>query len=253
MNTTSIEINVLGPLQTRCGTGLAQLSGTKMRSILALLAYRAGDTVRRDELVEELALDRSTGDPVNALHANMTRLRKWIQFHSPDDRVLETVGSGYRLNIERSAVDAHRFATRVENALNLAPAAPSVVAAVLDDALALWRGDALLDVFDGPLLCSIADELHRLRAASREELVHAWIELGRHQKAIVNAKRFLVDDPLNERLHSALVVALRRIGRHAEAVESYQSAERILRDELGIPPSTGLRASLHDRATVMAP
>lgn len=236
-----IEIDLLGPLRARFGDVEATLGGAKTKSILAILAFRAGAPVRRDELVEELGLARSTGDPINALHANVVRLRKRLQAYSPNSELLETVNSGYRLNVDPSNVDAHRFTVHAQDALDLAPSAPHVVAAILDDALSLWHGSALQDVFDGPLLTSLADELHQLRSAAREELVYAWIELDRHQKAIVNCRRFIADDPLNERLHAALIISLSQMDRIAEAIEAYKSAEKTLRDELGVGPSAMLR------------
>ncbi|MGV9680323.1 AfsR/SARP family transcriptional regulator [Nocardia sp. NPDC003482] len=244
MTELEMEVSVLGPLRARFDGVEATLSGSKMRSVLAILAFRAGIPVRRDELVEELGLDRSTGDPINALHANMVRLRKWLQNYSPDHEVLETIDSGYRLNIDPSKVDAHTFTVQAQDALNLVPSTPHVVSAILDDALSLWRGDALSDVFGGPLLSALTDELHQLRSAAREELVYAWSELGRNQKVVLSARRFIADDPLNERLHAALITALRRMNRVAEAVEAYKNAERTLHEELGVPPSAMLRAAI---------
>lgn len=239
----AVDISVLGPLRARFGNVDVTLSGAKLTSILAVLALRADSEVRRDELIEELDLMRTTGDAINALHAHVARLRRWLQRHDGKSDLLETVNSGYRLNLDRSAVDAHRFVDLVERALNLAPATPSVVATILKDALSLWRGDALLDALDGPLVAAAADELHQWRAAARETLIDAWLSLDYHQKVVLNARKFIAEDPLNESLRARHIVALRRMGRYAEAVEAYKSAERVLSEELGVEPGTDLRAA----------
>lgn len=247
------EIGVLGPLRPRFGNVEPTLNGAKLRSILAVLALRAGTEVRRDELIEELDLMQTTGDAVNALHAHVARLRRWLRRHGGRADLLRTVGSGYRLDLGRGAVDAHRFVDLVERALDLAPATPSVVATILEDALALWRGDALLDAQDGPLVTAAADELHQWRAAARETLIDAWMSLEHNQKVVLNARRYIAEDPLNEPIRARHIVALRRMGRHAEAVEAYQRVERVLDEELGVGPGAELRAAAAETAEHRSP
>ncbi len=238
------DIGILGPLRPRFGNAEVTLSGVKLRSILAVLAFQADDEVRRDELIEELDLARTTGDAINALHAHVARLRRWLVANGARTDVLETVNSGYRLNIERNAVDAHRFVNLVERALNLAPGTPTVVAAILEDALSLWRGQALLDTLDGPLITTAADELHQWRSAARETLIDAWIALGNNQKVVLNARKFIAENPLNESIRTRHIIALRKMGRYAEAAEAYRDAERVFRDELGVRPGLELRSAI---------
>jgi DNA-binding SARP family transcriptional activator len=167
-------------------------------------------------------------------------------------QIEELDNSGYRLNLDQDAVDAHRFVSLVERALNLAPGAPSVVATILEDALSLWRGDALLDALEGPLVATAADELHQWRTAARETLIDAWLSLDDNQKVVLNARKFIAEDPLNESMRARHIIALQRMGRHAEAVDAYNSAERVLSQELGIKPGTELRAA-SDPATRFMP
>jgi SARP family transcriptional regulator, regulator of embCAB operon len=242
MNTT--EIGILGPLRSKIEGNEVELPGTKLRSIMAILAYRAGDTVASDVLVEELGLDQTSTNAANALQAHVSRLRRWLSAHNSAPNLLETTNSGYRLNLSRAQVDAHLFVDKAEHALALAPDAPSVVATMLEDALKLWRGDALIDVIDGPLVATIADELRFLRATAREVLLEAWRALDNHHKVIVNARTYVADDPLNERLWESQIVSLRRLGRHAQAVDCYNRAQKTLRDELGIQPGDRLRAAV---------
>ena len=242
-------LGILGPLRLKIGKIEAAPSGAKLRNILVVLAIRADNGVRRDELIDELGLIKTTGHAVNALHAHIARLRRWLARHGACD-LLETDHSGYRLTIDRSAVDAHRFADQVERALKLAPATPSVVAAMLEEALGLWRGDALLDALDGPMAAAAAAELHRLRDAARATILDAWISLDYNQKVILNARKFIAEDPLNEPIRTRHIVALQRMGRYAEAVESYKSAEQVLMEELGIEPGRELRQAAAEMGVV---
>ncbi|WP_067994601.1 AfsR/SARP family transcriptional regulator [Nocardia pseudobrasiliensis] len=241
MATTSISM--LGPVQIMMDGAEATLSGRKLRSIVAILAIRPREWMRRDELIEELQLSGTT-DAVNALHAHIARLRKWFGANKLPADLLESSASNYRLNIDRACVDAYRFSEQVEHALALGTSARSVVAAMLEDALNMWRGDALADVADGPLVAARADQLHQLRAVAREALLDSWIGLQNYQKVIVNSKTFIAADPFNERLWELLLIALKSSGRRAEAVEAFRNLRRILDAELGIAPSDRLRATL---------
>lgn len=249
-----IKLRILGPIQPVIDDAEVVLSGRKLRCILALLAIRTGDEVRRDELIEELNLLNSSTNAVNTLHAHMTRLRRWLHGHAGDtSALLESTPSGYRLLLGRSAIDAHRFVQHVEHATKLFPRAPSIVAAILEEALGLWRGDALLDVTDGPLAAAAADELHQTRSAAREMLLDVWATLGHDHRVIMSARRFIADDPLNERLRAQLIIALRHVGRHAEAAEAYRTSRHVLRTELGVPPSEELSAAYSSMLDRLSP
>ncbi|URN13538.1 helix-turn-helix domain-containing protein [Streptomyces radiopugnans] len=114
-----MSIGLLGPLRIEIGNSQAELSGAKLRDILAVLALRAGEGVRRDELIEELDLANTTRDSINAVHAHMRRLRRWLELNGVPAEVVETVESGYRLNVNRASVDAHRFSDLVQQGLSL--------------------------------------------------------------------------------------------------------------------------------------
>ncbi|MBF6330738.1 AfsR/SARP family transcriptional regulator [Nocardia transvalensis] len=237
------DISVLGPVRIVLDGVEVPLSGRKLRSIVAILAIRPGEWLRRDELIEELRLTE-TADAVNALHAHIARLRKWLGANRLPADLLESSASNYRLNLERGCIDAFRFTEQVDHALALGTSARSVVAAMLEDALGMWRGDALADISDGPLVAARADQLHQLRAVAREALLDSWIAVERYQKVIVHSKTFIAADPFNERLWELLLIALKRSGRRAEAVEAFRNLRNILDAELGIQPSDRLRAAL---------
>ncbi|MCG0062481.1 MULTISPECIES: AfsR/SARP family transcriptional regulator [Streptomyces] len=238
-----MSIGILGPLRIEVDDAEVELCGAKLRDILAVLALRAGEGIRRDELIEELNLANTTRDATNAVHAHIRRLRRWLETHGIPADAVETVDSGYRLNVDRASVDAHRFRDLVQRGLSLAPATPSVVAAILEEALALWRADALMDSRQGPLTTSAADELHQWRSTARDALLDAWLALGQDNKVILSAPRFIADDPLNESIRVRQLTALRRMGRYTEAVRAYHNAERVLFQELSVEPGPELRTA----------
>lgn len=248
-----VRINILGPLQILFDNAEATLNGVKLRNVLTILAFRANGEVLRDELIDELNLMETTSDAANALHAHMARLRRWFRKYGGSPDLLETVDSRYRLRVERAAVDAHRFVELAERAMSLAPGSPSVVASMLEDALSLWRGEALVDALDGPLGIAAADELNNWRAAARETLLDAWLSLGSNQQVIVNARKFIAENPLNESMYARYIHALCEMGRYAEAVEAYRNAAKVLHGELGVAPGAELRAAVAAVSTFESP
>ena len=67
-------------------------------------------------------------------------------------------------------------------------AEPAARAAALREALALWRGDALIDVAYESFAASEVNRLEELRLVAREELIDAELDLGAHDAARPRAR-----------------------------------------------------------------
>ena len=74
-----------------------------------------------------------------------------------------------------------------------------------------------------------------------EMRVDADLALGRHAALVAELDALAAEHPLRERLRGQLMLALYRSGRQAEALAAYQTARRVLVDELGIEPSAALQ------------
>jgi len=92
-----IEISVLGPIHVKINGVSYTISGNKLRSLIVILAMAGGDLIHRDELIEELGLEQSMTKNVNAVHAHITRLRKWLQITCGAPELLVSESNGYRL------------------------------------------------------------------------------------------------------------------------------------------------------------
>ena len=75
----------------------------------------------------------------------------------------------------------------------------------------------------------------------QEQRLRARIDLGRCGEAVAELRGLVTEHPLREELWAQLIVALRAAGRTADAVEAYESAERVLHEELGAEPGARLR------------
>ena len=119
---------------------------------------------------------------------------------------------------------------------------PAAAAAALREALGLWQGDPLADLaYEG----FAQPEIRRLEEARRsafEARVDADLALGRHAEIVPELEAALAAEPLRERLHAQLMLALYRSGRQSDALEAYRRAHRRLVEDVGVEPGPDLRA-----------
>ena len=111
----------------------------------------------------------------------------------------------------------------------------------LDEALDLWRGQALADVADEPFAITAGARLEEARLAAVEDRVDAHLALGHHVSLVGELEALTRSHPFRERLWGQLMVGLYRSGRQADALRAYQELRSMLGDELGLEPSPSLR------------
>jgi class 3 adenylate cyclase/tetratricopeptide (TPR) repeat protein len=228
-----LEVRLLGPLEAGVGRRSIELRRKKQRELLALLALRAGEVVSTDRLVDELWGESPPKAAVGSLQNLVSELRKVLP-----PNVLVTRAPGYVLELDRDAVDAHRFERLVREARD---APPEQRVTQLREALALWRGPALADVQLEHASADEAARLEELRLAAWEDRLGAELELGHHSQAIGELESFVSKHPLRERPIGLLMLALYRGGRQAAALDTFRQARESLVDELGINPSPELQ------------
>jgi predicted ATPase/DNA-binding SARP family transcriptional activator len=229
-----LEFRILGPLEAvRAGRAL-RLGGRKQRTLLAMLVLRAGEPVPPDVLIEALWPAYDSAAP-SRLQVYVSQLRKALGAAD----AIEMRPGGYALAVGPEAVDAFRFEHgAAAGRAALAAGEPERAAATLREALALWRGPALGDLPHEPF-AQAAARLAELRLAAVEDRLAADLELGRDVLAEVQA--LVAEHPLRERLRGAVMLALYRAGRQADALDSYLAAHWALVEELGVEPGPELR------------
>jgi tetratricopeptide (TPR) repeat protein len=83
--------------------------------------------------------------------------------------------------------------------------------------------------------------LAEMRLAAIEARIDADLHLSRHQEVIAELAALAAAEPLRERLHELLMLALYRSGQQAVALAAYRNVRRQLIDQVGIEPGPGLR------------
>ncbi|MGW8768538.1 ATP-binding protein [Streptomyces sp. NPDC055815] len=231
---------LLGPLTVADATGapIPVTGGPKVRALLARLLLDAGRTVPVERLVDGLYGDEPPAGAQGALQAQVSRLRRAL----PPGVGVEFSPAGYRLAVED--VDVLRFEALAREGARAGAAGDSGrAAALLREALGLWRGPALADVREAPFAAGQAARLDALRLDAVEEWVAAELSVGGDPAFLVRElERAVRDHPLRERLRGLQMRALGAAGRQAEALAVYAEVRTALAEELGADPSAELSA-----------
>ena len=166
-------------------------------------------------------------------------------------RVLTSAGSdgalvnrpgGYALLLDRCDLDAEVFedlVNRGQEAIGIGD--PARAAALLRDALALWRGEVLSDLGPPDFAETTVARLGELHVVAEESAMAAALELGQHREVVGRLHELVAAHPYHERLCGLLVLALYRSGRQVDALAAYAATKQRLGDELGIDPGPDLQ------------
>jgi DNA-binding SARP family transcriptional activator len=244
-----MQVRVLGPVEVRGDDGEAIVIGQrKVRELLVVLAL-AGGPVPSEELQSMLWVAADTHNMLSALTTTMNRLRKLL----PKERLVRDK-DGYRLVLdpERDYVDVREFRDLVAAARKVRESDAGKAANLYEKAMDLWRDPRLPDLPDTPLVTGWAVRLLTERRDAIEALVEVRMALGQHAEVALDLPEFLAEDPLNEHLWLAWLLALYRDGRKAAALQAYEEARTVLLTEVGAEPSPPLEG-MRNRIAANAP
>src|SRR4051794_24096158 len=190
----ALSIRLLGTLDADIDGQPIDLGGPRQGSVLALLLVARGEVVSVDRLIDDLWRGEPPPRAMGALQAYVSNLRRVLE---PDraprtpSQHLISAAPGYAVRFGGSAVDAWQFEDLVRAARDTA--SPVQALAILEQALALWRGDALAEFAVEPWAAPEAARLDELRLVARERLVDTQIRAGRAAEAVVSAETLIRD------------------------------------------------------------
>jgi DNA-binding SARP family transcriptional activator len=235
------RFRLVGPLEVRHDGVLVPIAAAKQRVLTAVLALAADEPVTVERLIACLWGDEPPASARNTLQNYVLRLRRTLQVDAEPGPLISSP-AGYRLAVDPETVDVHRFRSLTRAARsNLAAGEPESGAALLDEALALWRGEPLTDVPSEVLRREVVPGLGEQHLAAREQRIDLDLDRGRHRELITELVVLSTEHPLREHIWAQLILALHRSGRGAEALDAYRQASRLLAEELGIDPGPELR------------
>jgi len=229
-----MEFAILGPLRVWGPEGPIEIKAPKQRSLLAmLLLEHRQDVVSAERLIDVLWGEHPPATASKALQVLISQLRRTLGADT-----IVTRSGGYAIELADGALDLQRFETLVAQARD---ADPARAAALLREALALFRGAPLADApLLGPAVIE-ADRIAGARLEALEQRISHDLALGRHAEVVSELEGLTAEHAYRERLHAQLMLAHYRSGRQADALEAYQRARHALVEDLGLDPSPELK------------
>ncbi|WP_232666602.1 AfsR/SARP family transcriptional regulator [Pseudonocardia sp. TRM90224] len=241
----TVRFGLLGPVVAHRDGREIDLGSPRQRCVLAVLLVDAGRVVPLDQLVDRVWGEHQPLRAVGTLHTYLSRLR--VALAGDDCRITRRHG-GYALDVAPDAVDVSRFRDLVAAARGQAD---ERAAALLGEALALWRGEPFTSL-DSPWLAGARDVLAAELCAAHLDHNDARLRLGHHTELLPELSRLAELHPLEERLAAQLMLAQYRSGQQAGALATFTRLRGRLADELGIDPGAALQ-ELHQQVLAAAP
>ncbi|MBP2708439.1 tetratricopeptide repeat protein [Microbispora sp. RL4-1S] len=228
---TSARFDVLGPVEVWHDGRPVDIGHARQRIVLALLLSEPGVVHPTDQLVDLVWNGSPPPTAHNVLYGYVGRLRRRLA-DLPGTALTRGRG-GYVLHVPRDLVDLHRFRRMVSDSRRTADDGDA--AAILRDALRLWRGTPFAGL-DCVRLTALAAAVERDRLAALRRYHDLELRLGRHLDLVPELELLADEHRTDEITARHLLIALARSGRRADALDRYTRTREALAEQLGIGP-----------------
>jgi DNA-binding SARP family transcriptional activator/tetratricopeptide (TPR) repeat protein len=242
------DFRILGPVQVLVDHQIVPVRAPKIRVLLGALLVHPNKAVGIDDLADRLWEGGTRRTVKSTMQTYVCRLRGLLG-DANGERVV-TTADGYQIQVEPDELDLLRFRTLSDQAR--AADDPFVQAGLLERALAQWQGRPLADVASDLMRTIDAPALEQERLEALERRFDVELRLGRHADVIGELRAITAEQPLRERFHAQLMLALYQSGRQADVFAVYRNLAHDLSAQLGVSPSPELR-QLHQRVLTNHP
>jgi DNA-binding SARP family transcriptional activator/class 3 adenylate cyclase len=241
-----MQFRLLGPMEVTADEQTVALGGTKQRATLGFLLLQANRVVATSRLLNALwGVEEAPTTARKILQNAVYGLRGVLASHRGDAAeapALLTQAPGYVLRVDPEQVDLHLFHKWVGlGRKKQAEGDATAAAALLREALALWRGPVLADLVEAGLDWPELAAVRSTRLDVIEDYFEAQLLCGAHYEILAELETLVQAEPLRERASAQLMLALYRCGRQADALNTYSHVRAALVENLGLEPGRGLQ------------
>lgn len=222
----------------------SSLPGRQGRAALVYLVLGRTRPIPRDELVEAVWPAQAPPSADTALSAVVSKLRSALTTLGVDGTATLTSNSGcYELRLPPgTAVDLETAVNRLDRAEGaLRSGDPDAAWSEATVAAAILRRP-LLPGDDAPWVVTRRRELNHHLVRAYDCLVDVWLARGDTTLAVAMAREALALAPFRESGYRRLMRAHAAAGDRAEALRIYAQCQTLLREELGVDPSSETEA-----------
>jgi DNA-binding SARP family transcriptional activator len=206
--------------------------------VLAYLGSSPGLEAEREELIEAVWPTEGEHTIERNFHPTLSHLRRALEAGRKDDvQPLLFRGGVYRLNPEIGwEIDAVDFTALVEKGKRLSLRGDLAEAAdAWRRAWTLYRGPFLQGHYEA-WVAARRESYQRQQLEMLRELGDLYLRLQRPEEAMDAYRSILVEDPLQERIHLALMQVYADQGRRDMVRRQYDRLCTLLLEELGVEP-----------------
>ncbi|WP_433513455.1 AfsR/SARP family transcriptional regulator [Nonomuraea sp. CA-143628] len=231
--------------------------------VLAALVLNSGRELSAARLAS-LIWDEPPPSAMSNLRTHVGRARLWLRQHDLVHRLPTTRGAGegsttYRLIVQPGECDVQVFQDRI------AYARTTLAHGRLDDAmdlfrqgLSMWEGPACSNVSGSAILRASLDHLDEQGLLAWEDYIEVGLRLGMERFLVREIRGLVTEHPTREGISGQLIRALYLSGDPHGALNEYERLRRLLREELGVDPSSSLQdlyrtVLRHDDQAIRAP
>ena len=216
---TLCELGVLGVQRER---GWEAVRGALTPMFLAALGLAGDGGVGSEELIETIW--PSPDQPATARQSLANIVLRLRQSHGAS--FVESTRRGYRLGSHVQS-DRQRFLVGIEQAGEMLADAPDRALELVDQALALWRGEPWVGIERPVGVEADRAQLLKMHAHALRLRATALIALDRLESALPLLREMVVADPYDELSRHQLVRVLTATGQRAEAIGTIREAHRV--------------------------
>jgi predicted ATPase/DNA-binding SARP family transcriptional activator len=231
-------IGLIGPAaflrKTASGFDEHLLSGASPRRALSLLAANKGFPVSLDSIAEAVWGDGNWSS--GTLRVLLTRLRKELSTQVPSAQIEHVSGAGGYMLVGPFWTDIE-----IADQTDIDKGQPSADGlSAIDQVLSMWRGEPYLDLENSAVAVRERQRIAELHFRLRERRARVLVALHRSDEALDDLLKIAGDFPYRDAVVGATMQIQWDLGRHVEALQTYQNHREKLLDELGLDPSPDL-------------
>jgi DNA-binding SARP family transcriptional activator/tetratricopeptide (TPR) repeat protein len=230
------RLAVFGPVTAWRDGARISLGPSRQRAVLGLLALTPNVPVPRKAIIDALWGDGVPATAPHLVQVYVSRLRRLLD----PGRLLTSAGTSYQLVAADGQLDLMVFETCTSGAMRAHTAGELGAACdAYARALGTSRAEPLADVeilHAHPAVVA----LRQRRSDVVVRYAEAAMAAGRHEEVLPWLRELAAEQPLNERVHATLMLALAGSGQQAAALALFDDLRRRLDDQLGVRPGTDL-------------
>ena len=215
-------------------TEQVEIRSKKLQKLLSYLVLHRKGPVDRQRLGQVLWPDAEGSAARRYLREYIYRARQFMDELAPDLNLLDSDERFVYFELPPACtVDVELFAQLVQQVGTAS--APEITVSLLRQALDLYQGDLLDDLYDDWIVQE-RNRLSDLHAAGLAQLSRALQATGDLHSAVRTTRQLLELDILEEATHQRLMELYYLSGDRARALQQYEQCRQLLAEQLGVDP-----------------